>query len=376
MEPFITNVFPDEKEWNECLERYPLHELEHTPEYLNPGFQTADFKIGVLRDGPLLAGFTPFEKRQDVLSLSLGDRSFFKFHFNVLRLVGREILLPDIGNLFDIITAIEQTVNKDQVFSFPNIAVDSSLYTALINNSTLQRKYYMYEPYERFPYYTITLCDSWENYLKQLSSKVRHELRRKVHRFDDLYPGSVVCQEFVSDENLQQFHSAVEEISSKSWQRKRCGRRVVDDISGSTRKRLQYLARNGYFRSYILYAAEMPVAFAYGLQYGGLYHLHEIAYDHTYEATSPGFVLLWHLLKNLHENNSPLRCTLGGGEARFKKELCNEKTMVSTLWIVPKTPLNMMKTKMHSDYSVLHHCIGNQFNKIGVKQKVLTWLRK
>jgi hypothetical protein len=376
MQPFIINAFPDIQEWEECLTRYPLHQLEHTPAYWNPCVQTADVTFGLLRDGTQLVGFIPFEKKHDFLYFSFGDRRFFKLHFDLLRLIGREILSPDIKSVFDVIANIEKTGNRNQILSFHNISIDSPLYSEMTNSSALQKRYFVFKPYEQFPYYTINLKNSWENYLNDLSSKVRHELRRKVRRFDELFEGAVVCQEFNSEENLQQFHTAVEEISCKSWQRKRCGRRVVDDDTGATRKRLQHLASKGYFRSFILFGSGKPIAFAYGLQYGELYHLHEIAYDSTHETVSPGFVLLWHVLKNLHEKNPPLRCTLGGGEARFKRELCNEKTMVATLWIVPKTPVNVLKTLLYSCYSNMHHAFGNHFDKIGFKQKLLTWLRR
>lgn len=78
------------------------------------------------------------------------------------------------------------------------------------------------------------------------------------------------------------------------------------------------MASIGALRSYVLEHAGRPVAFVLGTQCGGRYRYEEAAYFQDLAAASPGTVLLFRIIEDLIERDTPAQ-DFGAGDADYKR---------------------------------------------------------
>jgi hypothetical protein len=179
--------------------------------------------------------------------------------------------------------------------------------------------------------------DALDDVYKRLSSDRRIETRRRVKKFQGhpAGPPKIVCYQRTSE--LEQLFHDAEQIAERTYQR---GLRVGFEDNASVRERLQFAARAGWLRAYILYAGETPVAFWIGVLYGKTFLSEYMGYDPEFRKWSPGMVLIMQVVQRFCERTEGAEVReldFGLGTAEYKDVLGNKSWMEGSLYIFSPT---------------------------------------
>ena len=143
-----------------------------------------------------------------------------------------------------------------------------------------------YSPEPPAPWLSIRFEGTFQDYMKRFSSRHRHNLRRRVSKFAEEAPAPVTWKKYTTPEDVPVFLARALEISRKTYQWKVFARGLSD--VGRFEARLRFTGANGWFRSYVWFCGETPVAFIAGWQVGGCYDHHEIGYDPAFQKWGRG----------------------------------------------------------------------------------------
>ena len=151
------------------------------------------------------------------------------------------------------------------------------------------------EPAEVAPY--IRLPGSYEDYLKGLHGKLRHEIRRKERRLREAHPDVKLVDSGppTMDEDLDRF------IELHRSARGEKGRFMVSGIERFFRRLGESFLEDGTFRLAFLETGGVKIAAAAGFRWRDRFLLYNSAYDHAYGRVAPGMVLVAELIKSAIE---------------------------------------------------------------------------
>ncbi|MEX2587173.1 MAG: GNAT family N-acetyltransferase [Actinomycetota bacterium] len=174
----------------------------------------------------------------------------------------------------------------------------------------------------------MTLDASWEQYLQGLASKKRHELARKLRRFDreapEAYLRSADSQSLEADVGaFVDFHraSAGEKGEFMSPQRAAFFADVAQRMHAGEMLSLDFLEQDGKI-----------MAATFGFRYDGVLYLYNSAYDHSLRSISPGLVIVAKLIQRSMDEGLRRFDFLRGRE-RYKYDLGAEPLPLHSILI-------------------------------------------
>ncbi len=162
---------------------------------------------------------------------------------------------------------------------------------------------------ERCP--VLALPSSWEEYLRRLRAKDRHELRRKMRRFERECPGALVSSHTSEDEVDAAMESFMV-LHRKSGAGK--SRFMDDRMERFFRRVSRTLARAGWMRLWLLQWERAPLAAFICFEYGGAVGLYNSGFDPAHAGRAPGIVLLAQIIRDAIERGVPRFDFLRGEE--------------------------------------------------------------
>jgi CelD/BcsL family acetyltransferase involved in cellulose biosynthesis len=134
----------------------------------------------------------------------------------------------------------------------------------------------------------IDLPSTWEGYLEQLPSKLRHEIRRKAKRLEmDAGPFGI---ETATEANLLAFLDRFVELHRESEGPK--GVFMVPGMEIFFRRLGEELCRRGIFRLTFIRLGDELAAGTIGFVFANTYSLYNSAFDRRWQKAGPGMVLV------------------------------------------------------------------------------------
>ena len=148
------------------------------------------------------------------------------------------------------------------------------------------------EPADVAPY--LRLPGSYEDYLKVLDTKLRHEIRRKERRLREAHPDVKLVDSGPDTvaEDLDRF------MEMHRASRGEKGRFMVPGMELFFRRLGAVLVEDGTMRLAFLETQGVRIAAAAGFRWRDRFLLYNSAYDHTYSHVAPGMVLIAELIKS------------------------------------------------------------------------------
>jgi CelD/BcsL family acetyltransferase involved in cellulose biosynthesis len=163
------------------------------------------------------------------------------------------------------------------------------------------------------------LQPSFDAYLASLGKSTRKDFRKTLKKFASADQPSKLAV-FSAVDECQKFFDDALIVSKKTWQYLNEGAGLKDQDKLLTQYRIA--AERGWFRSYILYYGEQPVAFQEGYVYGATYYAEQIGYDPAFASHQIGVVLLLEMIRDLIENCPGIQCVdLGATENELKRRV-------------------------------------------------------
>jgi CelD/BcsL family acetyltransferase involved in cellulose biosynthesis len=211
------------------------------------------------------------------------------------------------------------------------------------------------------PLYSIALLPTFDEYLRKFSGKTRNTLRRKVKLLKENLGGELRLVRASTADDVREFVRDVRQIGRRSWKKSGSGWSHISERDAPSE--LEDIANRGFLRSYVLHVGDAPCAFVNGYQYRGVYHYADLAYDERIARWSPGLVLLFLLIEDLHAHDSPRQLNFGTGYADYKRQFANNVTYDASVLVLRQNIANRLRTQLHSGV-------------LGLKQIVRTWLGK
>ena len=166
----------------------------------------------------------------------------------------------------------------------------------------------------------IDLPDTFDAYMKTLSSSTRQSQKRKMRKLEKDF--DVALEVVTEAAQVPRFLAEGEAISRLTYQWN-VGQRLEDDAA--TRARYEALCEAGRLRCYLMSLDGTPRAFLRGTVEGGLYHYETPGFDPDYGRSSVGTVLLLYALRDLIEETdvSVFDFGTGGDETGYKSTYGN-----------------------------------------------------
>jgi CelD/BcsL family acetyltransferase involved in cellulose biosynthesis len=167
---------------------------------------------------------------------------------------------------------------------------------------------------ERCP--VLDLPATWEAYLAKLTGKHRHELTRKIRRFEREVPGARVTSVASEDDVAARMGDFL-----TLHRASRVGKsRFMDErMERFFRTSLGALARAGQVRLWFLERDTGAVATFICLEWPGCVGLYNSGFDPALASVAPGIVLLAHVIRDALDRRLP-RFDFLRGEERYKYE--------------------------------------------------------
>ncbi len=161
--------------------------------------------------------------------------------------------------------------------------------------------------------YIAELAGDFETYWRGLSSKQRLSVTTRVRRFEKRAANAWRLESFRTPAAMPELRIRLEAVYRASWHA------AVGEGAPPASSYLTRLAGQGWVRSYILSVADRPVAAVLGFQYQGVFDYDTSAYVSDWREHTPGIVLLYHLLRDLHATDRPERLDFGFGFNEYKR---------------------------------------------------------
>lgn len=175
--------------------------------------------------------------------------------------------------------------------------------------------------------FLVTMPDSFDAYLAQLNPKSRQTLKRKARRVREAAGGALRIEAYRGPAEMDELAGLLQQVWNKSWHG-RLNRQpppppgLLDD-----------LARQGWVRSYVLFAGDTPIASVVGYQYEGTYFDEAPAFDNEWSRYSPGLVLFMMVFEDLFQRDTPHEVDFGFGYNQYKEVLGTRSEIRGQVWL-------------------------------------------
>jgi Acetyltransferase (GNAT) domain len=293
------------------------------------------------------------------LKFSIASRTLFEHSTKAAHILGSVPSLPETHPLVvEWIRRVFEDWPECQAIYSDACPTDSSFYACLEHSIRHHREFFHYRVDGPRPWHLLDLDASFDEYLESLSSKARSAFRRKARLATQESHGaaSVCC--VTAPHDVAGFLREAVSVSQESWQHKILGMRVACDDDSV--RAFSDAASRGLLRCYLLKFGTRPSAFVIGYQYAGIYHYAELGFREDLSEHSPGTVLLYHIIEDLHRNSPPFKLiNFGVGDATYKRRYGNRTLTDTSSLVLRRTVRNKLMTA-----------------KFGILEKILSTTKK
>lgn len=177
----------------------------------------------------------------------------------------------------------------------------------------------------------LQLDGSYQDYLRRLPRKQRHEAGRHARMLAKDFPGGADIRCYREEDQVGRLADDIEKVHRTSYQ----GAMAVGfrDNPG-TRARFRALAKRNGLRACVMYLSGEPVAFFVAFKFKETLFGQYLGFDPKFHRYSPGLQVLLHSIEDSCQPDSGLKVLdLGWGDRNYKKEICNRSYLESTVFI-------------------------------------------
>ncbi|MCB1947632.1 GNAT family N-acetyltransferase [Nitrosomonas sp.] len=275
-----------------------------------------------------------------------------------------------LQNLFE---SLRNQLGQNEAIFLQSVTDGSPLAQLFTKNSPLHSSYHIFEYGQRYSHRYIDFTGDYDKYLKQLGSSTRSDLKRTRKRFiDSVGTYKTIC--YRSSDEISDFLDAAMTVSARTYQYILLGGGLRD--RQHLEKKYETTAKLGWFRSYVLFADQQPIAFQVGHLYNGCYHAQEIGYDPDWGKSQAGIFLHTEIVPDLIASNGKVkRFDFGNDDNLHKKRLSTTATTESYVYLVPRNWQNNLIVYAMRTIDKLSNAAGRLLEKYNLRMHVskLLW---
>lgn len=334
--------------WKEFAEASPAEHPSQDPDWVRGYFKEDVPKIStyLVQDASgSVRGSASFLAKPWPLKLYLGELTVAEMPLRRLRLLGGAPAIPEDEKLYDLLFQDLATNASFDAIHLAQVRVDSAFWKYLASSRLIRRVFAVYQPESKSLHPRLRFGSSFEEYMKTNFSKThRHTLRRKVSRFQEEAPGPVRLIRYTEPGEVAPFLEYAVKVSRQTYQWNLHQRGLRE--TARFERRYGFAAERGWFRSYVLFCGETPVAFLGGYQWRGRYYTDEIGFDPAYSKNSPGTVLQMMAIQDMFAFDKPELIDFGSYD-RYKEEFSNDNYNHCDLILFRRRPYCFVTRELH-----------------------------
>jgi hypothetical protein len=305
-------------------------------------------RVFVIRDGQGRAiGICPIVSWRLSIPFQVRKRVLAGIPLKAAAVYGGAPLVPGDPALFRLLFEgmLEELSWCDCIF-FPSLPVDSDVCRYLYDEENHGGRFFL-DPRRLQPREWLyhELGESREELLKGKKGTTRYQLRRRVKKLRELGGGALECVRVETEDQVDAFYESALVVAKQSWQDEGLGRRLEE--TALYRESLLSLARLGCLRAYLLNCGGRPCSFVIGYQYEDVLHVEQTAYSSEFAPYSPGSVLYYLMLEDLHQHRRPTLVNHGVGATLHKRLFTNRSTLDTTVHLFRPTIRNRLRRLSH-----------------------------
>jgi CelD/BcsL family acetyltransferase involved in cellulose biosynthesis len=159
--------------------------------------------------------------------------------------------------------------------------------------------------HSRYPVALIPVADDWGQFLKGLSRAHRQATNKAVRRLQELGALRLDRPARLNPDEVQPYLEKVFTVEDSSWKGSAGSSMLrAPGMCDFFLRQARQLAAWGQLEIAILNLEGHPIAGMFGFSAKGVLHAHKIGYDPRYAEFSPGQVMFWMLLEQMHLEKS------------------------------------------------------------------------
>jgi hypothetical protein len=339
-----------EEGWEELVQEFGSpYGMYASPDWILHILETSGNPVRVwkVRDSSgKLQGVVPLEISQYSLPFQAANRNLATISLRTAHVLGGVPPLPkDPAVHLRFLDAAFSDLPECDSLHCDLVPWDSWFSKFLREDQEVRKRYIVHSPFGVRKWHLLRVDGPFEDYMGTLSSKSRHNLRRNVKRLRKRADTFELKRVDRPDQVCEFLRHAVE-VSKHSWQHRELGERIADDEE--TRNSMVSLANRGLLRCYVLFSGDEACAFSTAYQRRGVVNCHELGFDQRLSPFSPGKVLIFLMIEDVHVDPDVTLLNFGMGEAEYKRKLSNIETAESSWLIMRRSIRNRILVKSHA----------------------------
>jgi hypothetical protein len=325
---------------SEILRRAPTGEMEHDLGWLQDLAKAPSkcVAVYVFRREETVAGYAPFLIHPATLEYTLGGTTLLTRNVSRYAAVGEPVLDGDADEdvLVDLFRALRPQLKADNMVFLGAVGADTTLHRLLDNPSPLHEDYHVLRHGPAYQRRRIRFeSNDYDAYLKSLRKTTRRDFKRSCKKFLAKAGESYRVRRFESPDEAKLFLEHATEISKKTYQWHLLGLGMRDQADRAAH--FGNAADKGWFRSYVLYAEDTPIAFQAGYLHHGTYYAHDTGYDPAWGEAHAGRFLLAELFQDLLADDEPVEVfDFLWGDGLLKSRLANSEQTERHYYLFPR----------------------------------------
>ncbi len=335
----------------------------------------------VRRSGDSATGYAGFLVHPSALRIAFGELTLVSVPVMHLRSFTAPIFATDSGAedeqraLASLLGQMRKDLAANEVLFLESVPEDTAIMRLVRSWNSGRHEFHVLQNGGFYQHRYAMLGADFDAYLKQLGSRTRADLRSTRKKFIAHVNGNYRTRCFRTPEEVSEFVDDAISISRKTYQFDLLGAGLRDH---ETLNR-QYRATAGYgwFRSYVLYAEDRPIAFQVGHQYRGRYHAQEIGYDPEWARHHVGIFLHTEIIADLSSPAGDVKWfDFGIGDTQHKQRLSTGTNAGGYFYLIPDTLRGNLVTGSLRMTNSASAAIGALLERFGLRQKARQLLRR
>lgn len=336
-------VFAIQSEWEQCRKSTARPCLDQHPRALEAqvqnGSRAALRVITIWRNGRFL-GAAPFVIRENwqfawaLRELGL-KRTLARFPLKLADFSG-----SDFVGSFDHLDA-RQLLHEAfklcadcEVIRMNQLNADSPICQLIQDGSAGRAGRWVWNRREREPRWLVRICATFDDYLQKFSGKKRRYLRWEIRQLENRFGGCLSLTCASEPAAVFPFIEAAEAVSTVSWQGK--------PFTRGQKHNLAHHATHGWLRCYLLSGSGQPLAYVIGRLSDGVFLADEAAFDARHASFSPGKVLWYKVIQDLHKQGGVSWLDFGSNDIGYKQFWAQERSTESSMYLIKRELRNAL----------------------------------
>lgn len=167
----------------------------------------------------------------------------------------------------------------------------------------------------------LKLPRSFEEYLRALPRKPRHEARRHARLLHEDFPKANHVHCYRNEDQVAQLAAEVKKVHATTYQ---SAVGVGFEDTPGTRARFLAAAKKDALRGCVLYASGEPIAFFVAFKFKETLFGQYLGFNPQFGKYSPGLQILFHAIEESCDPTARLSAVdLGWGDRNYKRAICN-----------------------------------------------------